>query len=188
MQYPLSQMRQLTGYAVRLPARNVPAQRPKVAKCLVLVDVSGSVFNKGIQEAFTSILRAVPPTVADIIIFTFDGGKQEGPFKPKTYAPKVGGGGTEPWGFISVLLATPEYSPRAIDGYLMLTDGAFANPPEGLIKRPSDWCFVMTSSYTSDSVPKGAKIVETFVDDPEWQKHMATANSKDVMKRTVIKK
>jgi hypothetical protein len=188
LQSPLRQMSGITGYSVRLPARNLPAMKPKVAKCLVLVDVSGSVFAKGVQEAFASILRAVPADVADITIFTFDVQGKEGPFKPRTYNPKLGGGGTEPWGFIATMLATPAYSPREIDGYLMLTDGAFANPPEGLIKKPEDWCFVMVSSYTADAIPEGAKIIETFVDDPEWQKHMKEAKSTEVMKRTIIKK
>jgi hypothetical protein len=188
LQSVMRQMREYTGRSVRLPARHVKVPNPKVSRVVVFVDVSGSVFNKGVQEDFASILNSIPKATAEIEIFTFDDGGQEGPFKPKNYNPKRGGGGTAPWGFIANILATPKYSPREIDGYMMLTDGAFANPPADLIKVPADWCFVMTSSYTADSIPKGAKIIETFVDDPEWQKHMKEASSKDVMKRAVIKK
>jgi hypothetical protein len=173
---------------VRLPARHVKVPNPKVSRVLVFVDVSGSVFSKGVQEDFASILNSIPKQTADIEIFTFDSGVREGPFKPKNYSPSRGGGGTEPWKDIANILSTPKYSPREIDGYMMLTDGAFANPPADLIKSPSDWCFVMTSSYTADSIPKGAKIIETFVDDPDWQKHMKEAKATDVMKRAVIKK
>jgi hypothetical protein len=188
LQSVMKQMKGLTGRSVRLPARHVKVPNPKVSRVLVFVDVSGSVFNKGVQEDFASILNSIPKQTAEIEIFTFDDGGQEGPFKPKNYNPKRGGGGTAPWEFISNILATPKYSPREIDGYLMLTDGAFAGPPAGLIKNPKDWCFVMTSSYTAEAIPKDAKIIETFVDDPEWQKHMKEANAKDVMKRTIIKK
>ena len=188
LQSVMKQMKSFTGRSVRLPARHVKVPNPKISRVVVFVDVSGSVFNKGVQEDFASILNGIPKATAEIDIFTFDDGGQEGPFKPKNYNPKRGGGGTAPWEFIKNILATPKYSPREIDGYMMLTDGAFANPPSDLIKSPKDWCFVMTSSYTSDAIPKGAKIIETFVDDPEWQKHMKEANAKDVMKRAVIKK
>jgi hypothetical protein len=188
LQSPFRQLKELTGYTARLPARNVRSLKPKVARVLVLVDVSGSVFKQGVQEDFASILNSVPKDTAEIEIFTFDHGGQEGPFKPKTYNPKFGGGGTEPWGFIANLLATPKYSNRMIDGYLMMTDGAFAKAPEGLIKKPAKWCFVMTSTYTSDAIPSGAKIIETFVDDPEWQKHQREAPSSDVMRGVTVKK
>jgi hypothetical protein len=182
MQSVYRQMRTLTGHNMRLPARNVKVPNPKISKVVVFVDVSGSVWATGCQEQFASILTGIDDHVVEIIIFTFDTKGQEGPFTPKTYNPKRGGGGTEPWGFISVILATPKYRPGEIDGYCMLTDGCFANPPEGLIRDGKKWCFVMTSTYTSDSVPKGAEIIETFIDDPAYRKEQRDAELKDLMR------
>ena len=190
LQSPLRQMKELTGFGVRLPARNVRSLKPKVARVLVLVDVSGSVFKQGVQEDFARILLSVPKDTAEITIFTFDDsahGIQEGPFTPKTYNPKFGGGGTNPWPLVSNLMATPKYSNKMIDGYCMLTDGAFAKAPPGLIKKPGKWCFIMTSTYTSDAIPNGAKIIETFVDDPEYQKRMREGDSKEIMREIKVK-
>jgi hypothetical protein len=110
---------------------------------LVLVNVSGSVFKQGVQEDFARILRGVKKEIADITIFTFDDtahGVQEGPFTPKTYNPKFGGGGTNPWPLIANLLATPRYSHKAIDGYCMMTDVAFTKAPAG--PNMKGWCFL----------------------------------------------
>lgn len=190
LQSAFEQMRQITGYSARLPARDVPVPKKKAARVLVFVDVSGSVFSKGIQEEFASILRGVEEDVAKIEIFTFDAGDrpQEGPFTPKTYNPKFGGGGTEPWKeLIPNILATPKYAPRNIDGYCMLTDGAFAHPPPGLIRRPKQWCFIMTSTYTSEALPSGSLIIPTFVDDPEYHKMMKEGKSVDIAKTAIVK-
>jgi len=78
----------------------------------------------------------------------------------------------------------PEY--RDADGYLMLTDGAFAQPPEKLIV-PRKWCFLMTSEYSKGAIPAGCTILETFVEDPEFiKKESEKGKPKDIFKKAVI--
>jgi predicted metal-dependent peptidase len=148
------------------------------------VDVSGSVFDKGIQFDFTSIIKSVPKDVADIYIFTFDDGIRSPMMRPENYVPMEGGGGTQPWPDIAALLKQPFY--RDADGYLMLTDGAFAAPPPKLIV-PSKWCFLMTSEYQKSAIPAGCTILETFVEDPNYIKSQSERGKpKDIFKKAVI--
>jgi hypothetical protein len=101
-----------------------------------------------------------------------------------SYVPMEGGGGTQPWAGIAEILKKPEY--KDADGYLMLTDGAFAHPPDKLIV-PSKWCFLMTSEYSKGAIPAGCTILETFVEDPNYIKaQSAKGKPKDIFKRAVI--
>jgi len=178
------------GGQVRLPARDVPTMRSRVSKCLVFVDVSGSVFSTGIQFDFTSIIKSVKPDEADIYIWTFDDGIRSKMMRPWNYVPMEGGGGTQPWAGIAEIVKKPEY--KDADGYLMLTDGAFADPASAGYPKliiPSKWCFLMTSEYQENAIPRGCTILETFVEDPEYIKAQEEkGRPKDIFKKAVIKK
>jgi hypothetical protein len=184
-----SQLGAMTGSNVRLPARNVPIMRPKICKMTVFVDVSGSVFDKGIQFDFTSIIKSVPPDVAEIYIFTFDDGIRSPVMRPENYVPMEGGGGTQPWtgaDGIENVLKQPFF--KDMDGYMMLTDGAFAAPPPNLI-IPSKWCFVLTSQHQTEAIPAGCTIIRTYVDDPDWIKSQSEkGKAKDIFASATVKK
>jgi hypothetical protein len=181
-----AQLGEISGSNVRLPARNVPVMRSKICKMAVFVDVSGSVFDIGIQFDFTSILKSVKPDVAELYIFTFDDGIRQGPMRPHNYVPMEGGGGTSPWEGIAAVLKQPFY--KDMDGYMMLTDGAFANPPPKLIVPPK-WCFVLTSQHSTEAIPVGCKIIRTYVDDPNWIKGQEEkGRGKDIFAGVGVKK
>lgn len=165
----------MTGYNSRMPHPNALVPRQTKVRMLCFVDVSGSVFSERIQAEFAAILRAVPEDKIEITIFTFDVEIKGGPFTPKNYKPHKGGGGTDPWRDIAGILKLPLY--RNPDGVCMLTDGQFATPPAGLITKPQEWCFVLTSICETSAIPRGCRIVETFVDDPEWAKKERDPNS-----------
>jgi hypothetical protein len=179
------QLGALTGSNVRLPARNVPIMRPKICKMTVFVDVSGSVFDKGIQFDFTSILKSVPEDVAELYIFTFDDGIRSPVMRPSNYVPMEGGGGTQPWPDIATILKQPFY--KDMDGYMMLTDGAFAAPPPKLIE-PLKWCFVLTSQHQTEAIPPGCSIIRTYIDDPNWIKTQSDkGKAKDIFQSATVK-
>jgi hypothetical protein len=179
------QVQSMGGGQTRLPARDIEMDDPAKSQVLCFIDISGSVFSKGIQFDFTSIVKAVPPALVDVLIWTFDGGIRKGPMTPKNYDPGQGGGGTEPWEDIAKILLMPRY--KKFDGAIMLTDGCFAHPPPNIIRKPHQWCFVMTSEYTADAIPKGAKIIETYIEDPAYQKNLQDAQKKDIFKKAVTK-
>ncbi len=179
------------GHSVLMPARRQPHKLNVVSKTTIFVDVSGSVFDKGVQFDFASIIKSIPKDVAEIYIFTFDAGIKSKMMRPWNYSPMEGGGGTQPWEGIAAILAQPFF--RDMDGYMMLTDGQFAAAPTGVIKNPAKWCFILTSEAkgggVTKSLPKGATIVRTYIEDPEWIKAQAARGaSRDPFAKVTINK
>jgi predicted metal-dependent peptidase len=186
-----NQMSRRYGSNVLLPARRQKIRENRKSKCGVFVDVSGSVFDKGIQFDFASIIKSIPDEIAEIWIWTFDAGIRSPAMRPWNYAPMEGGGGTQPWDGIAEIMNDPLYSD--MDGWMMLTDGQFAAPPAGLITNPGMWCFVLTSEVkgggTDVAVPSGAKVVHTYMQDPEWVKEqIAKGAPKDPFRNVTVKR
>jgi hypothetical protein len=167
---------------VRLPRKPREIQNPNASRILIFVDISGSVWQSGIQRGFTSLIKALRPDEIECTIFTFNDGinADNGPFTIATYNPTSGSGGTDPWQSIDMLLKMAKY--KNMDGYCMLTDGGFAHPPAGLIKKPREWCFIMTSEYSADALPSGVMIIETYLGSREYtDKQRAKKGEGDTM-------
>lgn len=142
------------GQQTRFKARNVPAARQDRHKIGVLVDVSGSVFDKEIQGHLRDILLGVPKDKAEVLIWTFDDGIQDGPMSPEKYHPIKGGGGTDPWAAVK---QAKEKNP-GLDIWVFLTDGFFSAAPPGLI-NPKNTGFIIPEDGSTDSVPDGSTVL-----------------------------
>jgi hypothetical protein len=176
----ISQMKRF-GNNIKLKSYDIPGAKPVMYKILCFVDTSGSIYDIKVQTDFASVLKGFPKDKVEILIWQFDDGLQQGPFTPQRYTTVRGGGGTEPWAPITKVSTHPKY--RDWDAIIVMTDGFFSPPPEGLIREPKKWCFILTHGSSKEALPGGVKIIEAFKENPEYWEQQVDKETEETTKR-----